>query len=100
MLGLDGKVEMTHTISELKNPTSAVTTPSGFNRIFLNNNNTSFRGIADITSDGKVMWSNVPVFVSLIKGKLMNLSIDPTRTNNHFTGIPIFGIVTSVTKVE
>lgn len=25
MLGLDGKVEMTHTISELKNPTSAVT---------------------------------------------------------------------------
>jgi plastocyanin len=99
MLGLDGKTEMTHTISGLKNPTSVMYTyPSGFSKIFLNNNSTSFQGAADITWNGRVIWSDVPVFVSLINGKLLNLSIDSTKTNDHFTGIPIFGIVTSLTK--
>jgi hypothetical protein len=98
MLGLDGKLDMMHSITGLKNVAAVTTTPSAFNRIFLNNNNTSFKGDADITTNGKVEWSNVPVVVSLINGKLMNLSIDITKTSGHFTGIPILGIATSFTK--
>ncbi|MBV9178185.1 MAG: hypothetical protein JO297_14235 [Nitrososphaeraceae archaeon] len=98
MLGLDGKVEMAHTINGLKNPTSVITTPSASNRIFLINDNTSFKGTADITANGKPNWTDVPVVVSLINGKLLNVSINQEKTNNHFTGIPIFGIVNSLTK--
>lgn len=100
MLRLDGKEDMTHSISGLKNVTTAVTylSPSTSNKIVLNNNNTALRGFADITKNGKAMWNNIPIFVSIKNGKLMSMSIDSSKTNNHFTGIPIFGIVTSLTK--
>ena len=78
-----------------KNATSAITslTPSITNKIYLNsNNNTSFHGFADVTMNGKPMWSNVPVFVALVNGKLLNMSFDSIKTADHFTGIPMFGI--------
>ena len=98
MVGLNGQLDMMHTISGLKNVAAVTSTPSAFNRIFLSNNSTSFRGDADITTNGKVEWSNVPIVVSLINGKLLNISMDTTKTSGHFTGIPIFGIATSFTK--
>jgi hypothetical protein len=48
MVGLDGQLDMMHTISRLKNVAAVTSTYSAFNRIFLGNNSTSFRCDADI----------------------------------------------------
>jgi hypothetical protein len=98
MVGLNGQLDMMHTISRLKNVAAVTSTYSAFNRMFLGNKSTSFRGDADITTNSKIEWSRVPIVVSLINGKLLNISTHTAKTSGHFTGIPIFGIATSFTK--
>jgi hypothetical protein len=86
MVGLNGQLDMMHTISRLKNVAAVTSTYS------------AFRGDADITTNSKIEWSRVPIVVSLINGKLLNISTHTAKTSGHFTGIPIFGIATSFTK--
>jgi hypothetical protein len=59
--------------------------------------NTAIKGIADINTDGKLKWKDVPVIVYLINGNVLNMQIDTTKTNDHFQGLPVFGTVTSLT---
>jgi len=60
-------------------------------------NSISFSGTADIFRNGKLIWPGVPVKVFIAKGYVIGISVDPTKSDNHFRGIPIFGTVTSLT---
>jgi hypothetical protein len=91
---LSGKVNGTFSIDEIRNSTGALP-PSNSNKIQLEGNHTDFKGIADINLNDRSVFHDVPVVVHLLNGKLVNLSIDPSKTFNVFS-LPLFGIVTSL----
>ena len=62
-----------------------------------NNNSTMFKANAEINFNGKTVFKDVPMVLSLLNGKLINLSIDPVKTEGLFT-VPLFGIITSLTQ--
>ena len=61
-----------------------------------NGNSTMFRGTADLTTNGQVKWKDVPIHVVILNGNILNLNIDPGKTEDHFKGLPIFGTVQSI----
>jgi len=46
--------------------------------------------------DGPV--NNVPTTWTIINGNILTISMDPSKTNNHFGNTPIFGLVSSTGK--
>jgi hypothetical protein len=97
MVMLDGKGFHTHSIDKLSN-VSGITMPSSTPTptISLTGNNTVFKGIADINTNGKLKWKDVPVIVHIINGNILNLTMDERKTEDHFKGLPVFGTVTSL----
>ena len=96
MSKIDGKGAHHHTIEMLRNATGAVL-PGHSEQIALTNGNyTDFKGIADITTNGKVKWKDVPIVVHLLNGNIINFNIEPTKTDDHFKGLPVFGTVESI----
>jgi hypothetical protein len=94
---LSGKVDGSLSISKLTNVT--VATPEHPARAIISNgNNTSFGGYANIDINGKPTYTDVPVVVTLIKGKLVNLTVDAAKTNNAFP-FPFFGIVYAMSPI-
>jgi hypothetical protein len=67
-------------------------------RIVLEGNSTGVRGIADITTNGNVKWKDVPLTFTILNGNILNLVIDPVKTDNHFKGLPIYGTVNSIVR--
>lgn len=96
MSKIDGKGAHHHTIESLRNVTGAVL-PSHSQQITLvNGNYTDFKGIADITTNGKVKWKDIPMVIHMLNGNIINFNIDPTKTDDHFKGLPVFGTVQSI----
>lgn len=62
----------------------------------IESNHTDFKGIADITTNGKVKWEGVPIVVHLLNGNVVNFNIEATKTDDHFKGLPVFGTVESI----
>ena len=93
---LSGKENGTFQIEKLTNTTGAVQ-PHASPTIVLRGNYTQFSGNADIVINGKPAFSNVPIVFYLLNGKLVNLTISSAKTDNFFP-LPLFGIVTSLTK--
>jgi len=52
--------------------------------------------LTDITTNGKIKWKNVPIVVHLLNGNVVNINIEPTSTDDHFKGLPVFGTVESI----
>lgn len=65
-------------------------------KITLNGNTTMFRGTADLTINGQVKWNDVPIHVTILNGNILNLNLDPGKTEDHFKGLPVFGSVKSI----
>lgn len=96
MSKIDGTGTHHHTIESLGNVSGAVS-PSRSERIALTNGNyTDFKGIADITTNGEIKWKGVPITVHLANGNIINFNIDPSKTEDHFKGLPVFGTVESI----
>jgi hypothetical protein len=96
MSQIDGKEAHHHTIESLRSVTGAVS-PSRSEQIALTNGNyTDFKGIADITTNGEIKWKDVPITVHLANGNIINFNIDPSKTEDHFKGLPVFGTVESI----
>jgi hypothetical protein len=91
---LSGKVNGSLSINGISH-TSNINTSPPLSIVKLVGNHTSFKGDVNISTNGKTTWTSVPVVVSLLNGKLINLSISPTKTDDFFT-IPLFGVVTSL----
>ena len=96
MSKIDGTGTHHHTIESLRNVSGAVS-PSRSERIALTNGNyTDFKGIADITTNGEIKWKDVSITVHLANGNIINFNIDPSKTEDHFKGLPVFSTVESI----
>jgi hypothetical protein len=99
MVPIDGKGLHFHSISKLNNVTAVIQPFNNSKYIFLRKDNfTGFKGLANITTNGKPMWKNVPVEVYIIGGNIVNIHINSEKTDNHFKSFPVYGIVTSIVK--
>ena len=86
MVKADGTAPHTH---EIYNATATNITQQG--------NATIITGTSSITlKDGPV--NNVPTTWTIINGNILTISMDPSKTNNHFGNTPIFGLVSSTGK--
>ena len=96
MSQIDGTGAHRHTIESLKNATGEVI-PGRSKLVELTNGNyTDFKGIANITTNGKVKWQDVPIAIHLVNGNIVNFNIDASKTEDHFKGLPVFGTVQSI----
>lgn len=108
MTQVDGTAAHMHSIEKLTNATGMpmgsqqpeqldlMTGEPGSKIALVNGNATMFRGNADITTNESVEWQSVPVHVTLFNGNVINISIDPSKTEDHFKGLPVFGTVQSI----
>jgi hypothetical protein len=108
MTQIDGTAAHKHTIEKVNNTMGMsmlivnplkldlMTSQPGEKILLVRENSTMFRGITDLTTKEKVQWSNVPIHVTLLNGHILNLAIDPTKTDDHFKGLPVFGTVQSM----
>ncbi len=107
MTQVSGQGTHHHTIEKLNNvsgmnvnePASSITNMMKTNihqKVTLQGNSTMFRGTADILTNGKIKWTNVPVRISLLNGNIISINIDSTKTNDHFRGLPVYGTVQSI----
>jgi hypothetical protein len=86
-------------ISKLNNVTAAIQPFNNSHYIFLRKDNfIGFKGLADVTTNGKPKWKNVPVEVYIIDGNIVNIHINSEKTDNHFKDFPVYRIVTSIVK--
>ena len=53
-----------HTIESLKNATGAILPGHSEQIALIESNHTDFKGIADITTNGKIKWEGVPIVSS------------------------------------
>src|SRR5919112_660256 len=110
----NGTIAEAGLISTIANDTAAatsgrilsnVTTTSAANNTTGNNNASStssnntnvFQGVANISINGTERWRDVPFALTITGNTLINISIDSTRTENQFGGLPIHGIIMSMT---
>ncbi len=59
----------------------------------------SFSGNCDIITNGVLEWRDVPMSVSILNDKIIKISIDEKRTNNHFSKNSIFGLVSLIEPI-
>ena len=108
MTKVDGTAAHKHTIEKLNNASGmpmgslqpqqlTLMTGEPSSKIALANGNaTMFRGTADLTTNENVGWQSIPVHITLFNGNVLNLGIDPAKTEDHFYGLPVFGTVQSI----
>jgi hypothetical protein len=90
MVMLDGSAKHRHSISNFS-----------LTDINSQGNTTSYKGTVTITlKEGRV--NGVPIEIKVMNNNVIALSLDATKTNNHFGDTPIYGIISpkaGVTKV-
>jgi hypothetical protein len=59
-------------------------------------NSTMVRSTIDLTTNENIQRADVPIHVTMLDGNIINLGIDPTKTDDHFYELPVFGTVQSI----
>jgi len=108
MTRVDGTAAHKHSIEKLDNATGMpvgaeqpqqldlmIDEPSS-KIALINGNSTMFRGTANLTTNENVEWQSVPVHVTLFNGNVLNIGLDPAKTEDHFKGLPVFGTVQTI----
>ncbi|HJR84107.1 MAG TPA: discoidin domain-containing protein [Nitrososphaeraceae archaeon] len=62
------------------------------------NKQTTIRGVSDVSSNGKVSWFEVPTTITVNDRRIISISVDDSKTNSHFGGQSLLGIVDSFTE--
>ncbi|MDQ2685878.1 MAG: hypothetical protein M3Y25_08565 [Thermoproteota archaeon] len=108
MAKVDGTAAHKHSIEKLNNVTGMsllivnplkvdlMTNQPSSKVALVKDNSTMFRGIADLTSNENIQWQDVPMHVTIRNGNIINIAIDPMKTEDHFKGLPVFGTVQSI----
>jgi len=108
MTRVDGTAAHMHTIEKLDNATGMpigaqqpqqldlMTDEPSSKIALINGNSTMFRGTANLTTNENVEWQSVPVHVTLFNGNVLNIGLDPAKTEDHFKGLPVFGTVQTI----
>ena len=55
----------------------------------------TIKGFTDVGSNGRTTWFEVPTVITINDGKIISISVDDNKTNGHFAGQPLLGIVDS-----
>ena len=95
MMKFDGTQRHSHVIENMTNATGAVPPVTNENITLVSKNYTAFMGSVDIGE-----WKNVSITGNLNNGNLLILNVDPIKTEHHFKGLPIYGMVTSLTDLQ
>jgi hypothetical protein len=95
MMKFDGTQRHSHVIENMTNATGAVPPVTNENITLVSKNYTAFMGSADIGE-----WKNVSITGNLNNGNLLIVNVDPIKTEHHFKGLPIYGMVTSLTDLQ
>jgi hypothetical protein len=61
------------------------------------NNNFFTNGTIDIGTNNNVVWTNVPVIITITDGSSIIISVDDNKSAHHFAMQPIIGTVESIT---
>jgi protocatechuate 3,4-dioxygenase beta subunit len=110
----NGTIAEAALISTITNDTAAATSGASLSNVTTtsvasnntDNNNTSstssnntnvLQGVANISINGTERWRDVPFALTLMGSTLINISIDSTKTENQFGGLPLHGIIMSMT---
>jgi hypothetical protein len=108
MTQVDGTAAHMHTIESLQNASGMtmgapqaqqvdlMTDEPSSKIALINGNSTMFRGTANLTTNENVQWTDVPVHVTLFNGNILNIGLDPAKTEDHFKGLPVFGTVQTI----
>ena len=94
----NGKTSHTHQFQNFRsNPTN--TTGGNVTAIVQPDNNVILNGLMDVGTNHRIVWKNVPSTIDIHGGKTITISVADNATNHHFASQPIFGLVTSFTRV-
>jgi hypothetical protein len=55
----------------------------------------TIEGFTDVGSNGRISWFEVPTAITFNDAKIISISVDDNKTNGHFAGQPLLGIVDS-----
>ena len=55
----------------------------------------TIEGFTDVGSNGRTTWFEVPTAITINDDKIISISVDDNKTNGHFAGQPLLGIVDS-----
>ena len=61
----------------------------------MKNNDIIIKGVTDIGANNKISWFEVPTTINLNDRRIISISVDDNKTNQHFGGQPILGIIES-----
>jgi len=53
------------------------------------------KGLTDVGSNNRISWFEVPTTITINDRKVISISLDDNKTNHHFGGQPLLGIVDS-----
>jgi hypothetical protein len=59
----------------------------------LKDNDIIIKGVTDVGANNKISWLEVPTTITLNDRRILSISVDDNKTNHHFGGQPILGIV-------
>jgi hypothetical protein len=59
-----------------------------------------FSGVADILTNGVIEWRDVPTSASIFNGNVISIEIDPKIVKNHFSRMPIYGLVNTIEPIK
>jgi len=61
----------------------------------MKNNDIIIKGVTDVGANNKISWFEVPTTITLNDRRIISISVDDNKTNQHFGGQPILGIIES-----
>jgi F5/8 type C domain len=53
------------------------------------------KGVSDVGANNRISWFEVPTTITINDHKIVSISLDDNKTNHHFGGQPLLGIVDS-----
>ena len=56
------------------------------------------KGVSDVGANKRISWFEVPTTITINDRKIVSISLDDDKTNHHFGGQPLLGIVDSFVK--
>jgi hypothetical protein len=79
----------THELSNFK------PAPGEFQTLPMNGlaNQIIIKGVTDVGANNRVSWFEVPTTITINDRKIISISLDDNKTNHHFGGQPLLGIV-------
>lgn len=94
----NGKTSHTHELQNFRS-TPTNTTAGNVTAVVQPGNNVILNGLMDVGTNHRIVWKNVPSTIDIHGGKTITISVADNATNHHFASQPVFGLVTSFTRV-